>query len=854
LIGNKKLHKMPTVREKITRRTALKYATAAIAASCFWDSALNASAESLAVGKMTLDKTLPPMPEDVVKLAAPLRVLPFDAAVVRLQPGPFYDAQMRNARWLLSLQPDRMLSKFLANAGLSPKGETYGGWENTNIAGHTAGHYLSACAAMYRATGIVEFRTRVNYMVSELAVCQQHSADGLITGMPHSKTTFAQIQATGQTPPWSEAWAPWYNVHKMFAGLRDAYLYCGNEQAKVVFLRLCDWALLETNGMSDEKIARMLSDEHGGMVEVAADAYGMTGDSRYLELVRRFTHHAIMDPMAKKQDILDGQHSNTNIPKFVGYERVHELTGKSEYHDAAEFFWTTVVRNRTYANGGNGDQEHFFPITEYSSHFSSDENTETCCTYNMLKLTDELFERDPKSEYADYAERATLNHILASQEPDYGMVCYFTPFKAGHFRIYGGPENAMWCCTGTGMENHARYGFSIFYHTPDHKTLYINQYVASSLDWKQAGIKLSINSELPGAGRARVRFTLSDPSQRTIKLRKPFWAEAMAVKVNGKSVGANAGADGYVSIERVWKSGDEVEIELPMSIRFESTPHTPNKCAIMYGPVLLASPMGTEGMDLNLCKKFNTPPAVLSPAGARLPDVLDGWTESAYGTAPALDVPTLVGEREALLRNVRLVDQGKSIFKTVAMGDPSDVTLVPFYALHHQRYNVYWSVYTASEWKAEKEKAAAEKKQQQALDARTTDVFLPGNQQSEIDHQLRVTSSGTGAFNNRSYRDANNGWFSYTMKVDPSTPLELMCTYWGSESGRTFDILIDDTKIATQQLNNNSPNQFFNVLYDIPANLISSRSSVVVTLKSAPDSRAGGLFESRIVRKIAETK
>jgi len=398
------------------------------------------------------------------------------------------------------------------------------------------------------------------------------------------------------------------------------------------------------------------------------------------------------------------------------------------------------------------------------------------------------------------------------------------------------------------MENHSRYGLSIYFQTPDSQTLYVNQYIASTLDWKDAGVKLRLDSALPEAGKVKLQFAVTHPAAKVIKLRKPFWGDGMTVKVNGKTITASAGDDGYIAIARTWKNGDAIDINLPLRIRLESTLNAPHKAAILYGPVLLASPMGTDGVDDSLSEQFRVQFATL-PSGAKLPDILDGWTEAAYERAPAIVAPTLVGDATTMPDNIHAVP-GKSLaFKTVGLGDPANVTLIPFYRLHHQRYNVYWNVYTADEWKATKEATTADRAKDNALDARTTDVFLPGGQQSEIDHQLKSANSNSGTYQGKPYREANGGWFSFVMKVDPSAPLQIMCTYWGGDAGRTFDILIDDTKIATQQLDNLSPGQFADVLYDIPAALVTGKGTVTVTFRATPGSWAGGLFGCRILKK-----
>lgn len=791
--------------------------------------ALPGHAYSADLGKPSREDRLPPLAADVVKPEAPIAALAFDPAEVRLLPGPFASAQELDGKWLLSLSPDRLLSRFLSNAGLTPKAPSYGGWESTPIAGHIAGHYLSACSAMYRATGDSVYRERVDYMVSELARCQGATPDGLITAIPDYKQVFDNMVATGK---FSNKWllVPWYDLHKLYAGLRDAYQDCGNVQARSVFLKMMDWAIAKTSPMDDNLFGVMLDTEHGGMAEVAADAYAMTGDKKYLDFAKRWTHKKIMDPLASGRDELDWLHSNTNIPKLIGYEREYELTGWQNYHASAQFFWQTVVRNRTYANGGNGDGEHFFDPRTFAKHVNSTETTETCCTYNMLKLTDQLFQVSPKSEYGDYAERALFNHILASQETDNGMVCYFTPTKPGAFRVYNTPENSMWCCTGTGMENHARYGMYIFYHSPDNKVLYVNQYIAAKLDWKEAGIGVALNTTVPETDTAKMAITCVAPKRLAVKLRKPFWAGEAVATVNGKVTIAPSDSDGYITVDRLWKNGDVLEVKLPMSLRLEPLPNSPHISAVVYGPVLLAQSMGTEGMDTHK-------------------DISMG--QDPYGNLPALPVSTLVGDTSDILSKFKPIPGQPLTFKSDGAGDPAEIALTPFYKIQHQRYNMYWKVYTASEWTAVKAETAAKLKRAQDLDARTVDVVVPANQQSEVDHNIQMTNSRSGVHAGQGWRDAVDGQFSYTMKVDPSVTQELQCTYWGSDAAnRSFDILIDGRVIGSQVLENLSPNNFVDVPYAIPTDLTKGKTSVTVCIKSKPGSVAGGVFGCRILRKL----
>ncbi len=613
---------------------------------------------------------LPPLPADAVAPVVPPKAVAFDLGDVRLLPGPFQDAQKRDGAYLLSLEPDRLLHFFYVFAGLPSQAPPYGGWEQSGLAGHSAGHYLSACALMYRATGDAHFRQRAEYIVRELARCQAAVPDGLVTAIPDARTVFGKIAADGTIT----GWVPWYNMHKLFAGLRDTYCNCGDSTARVVFLRLTDWAIATTQNLTDAQFQHMLDSEHGGMAETVSDAYAMTGDPKYLALARRFTHHAVFDPLAAGQDKLDGLHSNTNIPKMIGYERLYTLTGDAPYHAAPHFFWQTVVTNRTYANGGNGDYEHFFPPAEFGSHIHSDTATETCCTYNMLKLTRAQFTQDPSASYAEYYERAVLNNILASQETERGLMAYHAPMKPGHFKVYGDPVNAFWCCTGTGMENHARYGEAIYFRGANAHGLYVNLFIPSTLRWHEKGVTLRQDTRWPESDTTRLTLTCARPTPLVLKLRRPTWAPGMTVKVNGKTVPTEQTPDGYLTISRTWHTGDVVEAHFPMRLRTEPLPYTPDKEAVFYGPILLAGALGTEGLTPGMDISSNQAP---------------------FEKSPALDVAAFVAPAGTLTDHIKPVaDAAPLTFHTEGLGQPGDVTLIPLYRLNHQRYNLYWSVET----------------------------------------------------------------------------------------------------------------------------------------------------------------
>ena len=594
----------------------------------------------------------------------------FDHTDVRLTDGPFLQAQQRDAAYLLRLEPDRLLHNFRVNAGLQPKAPVYGGWESVEpwvdirCHGHTLGHYLSACSMMFAATGGVQFKKRVDYIVAELRECQIAGKSGLICAFPDGQAPLDQIRDTTKF-----VGVPWYTMHKIFAGLRDAYLHTHHKTALEVLVKLSDWTVNHTKDLSDEQFQGMLKTEHGGMNEVLADVYELAGETRFLTLATRFSHLALLDPLAQEQDKLDGLHSNTQIPKVIGFSRLYELTGNPKYSTAARFFWRTVVNNRTFVTGGNGDGEHFFPPADFPRRLSSAKTMETCCTHNMLRLTRGLFVLDPSPLYADYYERALYNSILASQDPDTGMMTYFQPTRPGYLKLYCTPFDSFWCCTGSGMENHSKYGDSIYFH--DDASLYVNLFIPSVLTWKERRLSVSQITRFPDEDSARFQFSLQRPEKLTFKIRYPAWCHRLEIKVNGRALEIAQQSGSYVAIERVWRNRDIVEVKLPMALRVERLPGRSDVVAFVYGPIVLAGRLGRKG---------------LSPGA----DIIINERTTGDVLRADLEVPKLRGNVEEMLRKVKRATDGSLSFQTSGIGDPNDVTLIPYFRVAHERYTIYW--------------------------------------------------------------------------------------------------------------------------------------------------------------------
>ena len=762
----------------------------------------------------------------------------FPLGDVTLLDGPLKRARDLNVKVLLQYDNDRLLAPFLKEAGLKPKGELYPNW--AGLDGHVGGHYLTALA-MNAATGSKECQERMEYWISELQACADANAKnhpewgkGYIGGVPGSDRIWSAYKK-GNFGPYSGAWVPFYNVHKVYAGLRDAWVYCGNEQAKKLFLGLCDWAIDLTSGLTDAQVERTLHTEHGGMNEVLADTYAITGDKKYLDVAKRFSHKRLLLPLSQRQDCLDNMHANTQVPKVVGFERIAELTDDEAYHNASAYFWDIVTGERTLAFGGNSRREHF-PSKEACQDFVTDiDGPETCNTNNMLKLSEELHRRNPEARYADFYELATFNHILSSQHPEHGGYVYFTSARPRHYRNYSAPNEAMWCCVGTGMENHGKYGQ--FVYTKKADNLFVNLFVASELNWKERGIVLRQETGFPYAETSRITI-VQGKGQFTLQVRYPGWVkpDAFQVKVNGKPVTIVTGPSSYVAISRQWKKGDVVELTFPMHNSVKYLPNLPQYIALMHGPIMLAMKTGTEDL-------------------VRLIADDSRFGQLAVGKKLPVDkAPILINnDLEAIANQLQPV-AGKPLHFTISTKMENEIRneLMPFFELHDARYMMYWLALSEDSYKSYLDKLAKEEQERQALEARTTDKVQPGEQQPESDHFMETDRSQVGNTNDVFYRDASDGhYFSYMLQTGGQTDLSLRLKYWGVGEWKSheFDILVDD--VLVKEVNNTGKyriSEFKYETYPVPAELLKGKTQVRVKFVAKPRKQIGEIYEVRLVK------
>jgi DUF1680 family protein len=756
-------------------------------------------------------------PKIKVKTTVPIKAYAFNLNDIKLLDGsPFKNAMDKDVAYLLSIEPNRLLHRFYKNAGLPTKGDVYGGWESEGLSGHSLGHYLSACAMAYAGTGNIEFKNRVDYITDELEHCQQARKTGYVGAIPNEDSIFAKV-ARGDIRSGgfdlNGGWAPWYTVHKIMAGLVDAYSYCDNAKALKVSEGMAVWAENTIKNLTNEQRLKMLNCEYGGMNEVLVNLYILTGNKRYLDLSHKFHDEFVMGQLAKKIDPMAGKHSNTNVPKAIGTARRYEVTGSSGDSTIAAFFWETMVHHHTYVIGGNSSYEYCGEPGKLNDRLS-DNTCETCNTYNMLKLTRHLFCWHPTNELADYYERALYNHILASQNPTDGMMCYFVPLRMGTQKQFSDQFNTFTCCVGSGMENHVKYTEAIYYKSND-GGLYVNLFIPSELKWTEKKMAIRQETAFPVDSKVILTITSSGSTKFPIYLRNPKWAKnGVLIMVNGKEFKATTNANGFLVLNRTWKNNDKIELSLPMGLYTESMPDNPNRVAFLNGPVVLAAQLGKETPD------------------------------------PVFGTPVLLTDNRNITDWLKPVANESFTFQSTGIGKPKDILLKPFFKTYDQYYSVYFDFFTPADWEARKAEYEAEKKREKDIEERTIDNFRIGEMQPERDHNLQASErSYVSDALGRMGREARaDNYFSFEMKVQDSIPNILLLTYIGDDKDRKFDILIDGTKLKYVEWKGGKTGKFYDEEYPVPAELIQGKTKITVRVEANYGRTAGRVFGARTIK------
>jgi len=779
------------------------------------------------------------------RIIAHVKAEPLPLSNVRLTGGPLKRAQDLDAQYLLELQPDRMLAYLRQRAGLQAKGQGYGGWDGAGrqLTGHIAGHYLSAVSLMYAATGDTRFKDRADDVVSELKNIQEAQGDGYLGALMDGQGVDGKVRFQELSKgiirsggfDLNGLWSPWYVEHKIFAGLRDAYRLTGNRTALDVETKFATWVETILASLTDEQIQRMLATEFGGMNEVLVDLYVDTGDARWLKLSGKFEHRAIIDPLASGQDILAGKHGNTQVPKMLGSLERYIYTGDEVDEKAAQFFWDEVAEHHSFATGGHGKNEYFGQPDKLNDMVDG-RTAESCGTYNMIKMARTLFTVDPEVRYADFHERALFNAILAGQDPEDGRVSYMVPVGRGAQHEYQDKFESFTCCVGSQMETHAFHAFGIYYESlpndaqkqPALQKLWVSLYAPTQVDWKTAGVKLEMSTDLPIGETATLKVSPDKAKKFTLALRRPFWAgNGFKVDVNGHALKDLPKPDSYVEITRTWKAGDTVEIVLPKTLRKEPLPDNPNRTAILWGPLVLAGDLGPELDRRSLRQSGTLPPA--APVLVTADQKIDDWLKPVAGKP--------------------------GVFRTANVGLSSDIEFAPFYTMPRRRYAVYWDVFTPAEWQKTSEAYAAEAEKKKRVEAATVGFAQPGQMQTERDFGQQGEDSSPVQLMGRYGRQATK-WFSFELPVDPTHPMLLVVTYSNDARGRKgeFNVLAGGAKLGQQTIERRSPEKdvrFFDVEYPLPSELVKDKQKITVRFEATEGNAIPGVFGIRTVRADA---
>ena len=664
----------------------------------------------------------------VVNPVQPTQRTLFPLTDVRLGDSQFKDIQELDHAYLLSLEPERLLSWFRRVAGLAPDAPAYPFWESEDVwgggplAGHIMGFSLSSMSMMYEATGDEALKRKIEKMVRGLKECQDAQGDGYLLATINGRRIFEEVVSgkfTTNNPTINGVWEPVYIMNKIMLGLYNAYLSCDLPQAKDVLVKMADWFGYQVlDKLSYEQIQELLVCEHGSINESYITVYEITGDEKYLKWAKLLNDEDMLIPAAEERDVLNGWHANTQIPKFTGFEKVYNYTQEDKYTRAAQFFWETVVDKHTWVIGGNSTGEHFFPVDQFEKRVPSDGGPESCNSVNMMRLTETLYQDYGRMKMVDYYERVLYNHILANYDPHEGMCTYYTSMRPEHYRKYGTQHYSFWCCTGTGMEAPAKFGKMIYAHQGSE--LYVNLFMPSELNWKDKGVKLVQNTDFPDNNKVGFVINTAAGVHFTLNIRKPHWsiAKKMTVWVNGKKMQLAPNTEGYVQLDRSWSNGDKVEVELTPQVTVEYLKGSDKYAAFLYGPIVLAAKVDNNGLEE--AYSFRFPKRTVATL-----------------EIPMLTAPALIGSLDKIKKAVSRKSDKELVFECSSEVASTTFELIPFNRIHFNRYAIYFPLYKQmKDYQAVYEQEKKTIQENEMLQANTVDHVLIQSPLSESDHKL----------------------------------------------------------------------------------------------------------------------
>lgn len=728
---------------------------------------------------------------------ADLQAKPFDLKAVKLKEGIYKTTLDLNYQYLLHFHTPQLLYNFRENAKLPNTVQPLGRWESpwSELRGHFTGHFLSALSLMYASTGDERLKQKADSLVDGLNEVQEAlGSTGYLSAFPESFIDRVEAGAP--------VWAPYYTLHKLYAGMIDAYVHLGNRKALEIVKKMGDWAYERNRRLTYEGREKNLSFEHGGMGESLWDLYAITGEEKYKAAALFFHQDAFLNPLKKYTDRLTGLHANTQFPKILAAIRQYELTADPVYKNLTAYFWEEITRARSYVTGGNSNYEHFRSDAWKLADMLGPNDHENCNTHNMLKITNHLFCWEPKAEYADYYERALLNGILGTQHPEVGGTSmYYIPMRPGLFRAYSEPNDSYFCCSGTGIESYSKFGNCIYFHNGN--KLWINQYIASELSWEETGVTLTQETRYPDEDHTTFTFKTRRPVELAINLRVPYWAtQGCLIKLNGKKLETGSSPGSYVSIQRKWKNGDKVELTLPMSLHTWSMPDNPARIALLYGPVVLATSLGDEAMTNetrrgigNECYRINRETATI-------------------------DVPVIVTDSPNWLHQLEPVEGSPLTFRTKGLGVPDDFVLKPFFKLHGERYSLYTDVYTPKGWQEFT-------RQYRRFPEGIYDRIVIGDSTSMFDHNFQIFWMERGIIEGKHFIRSTSD-FRFDMRIPQDKAVKLRVTYYGDESSSVFRMKIDGTEFPIPPIPPQHEKGFFQCEYELPFALTKGKKRIAI--------------------------
>jgi len=747
----------------------------------------------------------------------------FPMSHVQLKDAYLVNAFQKEIEYLKSFNSDKLLSFFYKTKGLTPKAENYLGWENTEIRGHTLGHYLSAIAQVYATTKDITIYDRLQYILNELQICQFDS--GYLSAFPEE---FFDRVENGKP-----VWVPWYTMHKIMAGLINVYELTKIETAYNIVSKLGDWVYSRTDKWTPETQAKVLSVEYGGMNDCIYELYKITKNEKYRTAAHKFDEVSLFTQIHDGKDVLNNRHANTTIPKFLGALNRYFVYGESEkfYLDACKEFWNIVTNNHSYITGGNSEWEHFGESNILDAERTA-ANCETCNTYNMLKLSRGLFEITGEKKYSDFYENTFINAILSSQNPETGMTMYFQPMATGYFKVYSKPFEHFWCCTGTGMENFSKLNDSLYFHE-DNK-LFVNMYLASTLNWTEKQVVIVQDTDIPNTDTANFKISTNKDIELTLCFRIPCWTKAVNIKVNNEVVNFEKNG-GYAAINRCWKDNDTIEISFKIEVNFKTLPDNENSIAFTYGPVVLSAGLGSERLE-------ESTTGIMVRIPSKHVDIKDYIV---------IKGESIASWKEHIVKNL-VKTNGKMEFKLKGTDEDDKLIFTPHYKQYTQRYGIYWIL--VEENSAELKEYVSKKKQLEAVRAAEIDSIQIGNDQYELSHHVSGKDTEAGDRDGFHYREAkNSGWFSYEMKVTTEEDTYLQFSYLPMGCTNNFDVYVNGTLLCHEARDNKEGYDLTERNYLIPKELYGSNDTVTVKFTAGANDMTGRVINIiRTIKKVQE--